>query len=159
MTLNPDNIEDRYGMNAKRLLDFLCQHRLAAEASVSAQGGAQAAVVGIAVTDRFEIIFDTIDSSRKAVNLRQNPKLAIIIGGLTNSDQRTVQYEGVADEPTGGELERIKQVYYSVYPDGRSRLSWSGIIYVRVCPMWLHYSDYNLDPPQIVEFTPEQLVL
>ena len=146
-------------MNAKRLLDFLRQHRLAVEASVSAQGGAQAAVVGIAVTDRFEIVFDTIDSSRKAVNLRRNPKLAFVIGGLINGDERTVQYEGVADEPTGDELERIKQVYYSVYPDGKSRLSWPGIMYVRVRPTWIRYSDYNLDPPQIVEFNSEQLVL
>ena len=125
---------------------------------MSAQEWAQAAVVGIAVTDRFEIVFDTLASSRKAVNLRWNPKLAFVIGGLIAGDERTVQYEGIADEPTGVELERIKQVYYSVYPDGRSRLSWPGIMYVRVRPMWLRYSDYNLDPPQIVEFSAEQLI-
>ena len=146
-------------MNAIRLLDFLRQHRLAVEASVSAQEWAQAAVVGIAVTDRFEIVFDTLASSRKAVNLRWNPKLAFVIGGLIAGDERTVQYEGIADEPTGVELERIKQAYYSVYPDGRDRLSWPGIMYVRVRPTWLRYNDYNIDPPQIVEFSAEQLVV
>ena len=146
-------------MDAKRLLEFLRQHRLAVEASVSAQAWAQAAVVGIAVTDRFEIVFDTLASSRKAMNLRRNPKLAFVIGGLIAGDERTVQYEGIADEPTGVELERIKQAYYSVYPDGRDRLSWPGIMYVRVRPTWLRYSDYNIDPPQIVEFSAEQLVV
>jgi general stress protein 26 len=146
-------------MDAKRLLEFLREHRLAVEASVSASGSAQAAVVGVAVTDRFEIVFDTVESTRKAQNLRRNPKLALVIGGLIAGDERTVQYEGVADEPSGGELERIKRAYYRVYPDGPSRLSWPGLMYVRVRPTWIRYSDYNRDPPAIVEFTADQLIV
>ena len=145
-------------MDAPRLLEFLRQHRVAVEASVSVSGAAQAAVVGVAFTDRFEVVFDTLESSRKGQNLRQNPKLAFVIGGLLPGDERTVQYEGIADEPSGSELERLKQTYYAVYPDGPSRLHWPGLIYVRVRPTWIRYSDYNLDPPQIVEFRTEQLV-
>jgi hypothetical protein len=143
--------------DVKDLLAFLRQHRVAVQASVSDAGGAQAAVVGIAVTDRFEIVFDTLSSSRKAQNLRRNPKLAFVIGGLIEGDERTAQYEGVADEPSGDELERLKQAYYKVYTDGPSRLTWPGLIYVRVRPTWVRYSDYTVDPPQIVEFTAEQL--
>ena len=84
-------------------------------ASVSADGGAQAAVVGVAFTDRFEVVFDTVESTRKAKNLRRNVKLAFVIGGLLPGAERTVAYEGVADEPTGEELERVKQVYYAVF--------------------------------------------
>jgi hypothetical protein len=73
-------------MDAKGLLEFLRQHRLAVEASVSASGAAQAAVVG-------------------------------------------------------------------------TRLSWPGLIYVRIRPTWIRYSNYNIDPPQIVEFTGGQLVI
>ncbi len=146
-------------MDARRLLEFLRQHRLAVQASVSAAGAPQAAVVGCAVTDRFEIVFDTLDSTRKAANVRGNRRLALVIGGLIAGDERTVQYEGVADEPSGAELERLKQVYYSVYPDGPSRVSWPGLIYVRVRPAWIRYSDYNVSPPEIVEFRAEQLVL
>jgi pyridoxamine 5'-phosphate oxidase-like protein len=146
-------------MDAIELLRFLRSHRVAVEASVSPDGGAQAAVVGIAVTDGFEIVFDTVESTRKARNLRANPKLAFVIGGLLPGDERTVQYDGVADEPTGEELERLKQVYYHVYPDGPSRLSWPRIMYVRVRPTWIRYSDYNEDPPLIVEFTPAQLAI
>ena len=117
----------------------------------------QAAVVGIAVSDHFEIIFDTLASTRKAVNLRLNPKAALVVGGLTAGDERTAQIEGLADEPSGEELERLKRVYYAVYPDGPSRLSWPGLIYVRVQPTWVRFSDYNQGPPLIVEFTGEQL--
>jgi hypothetical protein len=146
-------------MNPRNLLEFLRLQRLAVQASVSAVSAPQAAVVGFAVTDRLEIIFDTIESTRKAQNLRCNPKVALVIGGLVGGDERTVQYEGVADEPSGAELDRLKQVYYAAYPDGPSRLSWPGLIYVRVRPTWIRYSDYNRSPPEIVEFRAEQLVL
>ena len=143
-------------MRAEELLKFLREHRLAVEASAFPSLGAQAAVVGFAISDEFEIIFDTLDSTRKVANLRQNPRLALVIGGLLPGDERTAQYEGVADEPTGSELDRLTEIYYSVYPDGRARRSWAGLIYVRVRPNWIRYSDYNVDPPQIVEFTADQ---
>jgi len=145
-------------MDAKELLAFLRGHRLAVQASVSATGSPQAAVVGFAVTDQFEIVFDTLDSSRKARNLRQNGRLALVIGGSNDGDERTAQYEGIADQPSGVELERLKQVYYAAYPDGPSRLSWPGLIYVRVRPTWIRYSNYSVDPPEIVEFSVQQLV-
>ena len=140
-----------------KLLAFLRQHRLAVEASVSAAQAPQAAVVGIAITDRFEIVFDTVDSTRKALNLRSNPRLAFVIGGVSAGEERTVQYEGIADEPSGAELEQLKAIYYSVYPDGPSRLRWPGLIYVRVRPRWIRYTDYTVDPTEILEFTAEDL--
>jgi hypothetical protein len=139
-------------MDARELLAFLRQHRLAVQASVSASERPQAAVVGIAVTDRLEIIFDTVESTRKAENLRLNPRLALVIGGMEPADERMVQYEGIADEPSGDELERVKSAYYEVHPDGPSRRSWPGLMYVRVRPMWIRYCDYNVDPPVIEEF-------
>ena len=114
-------------MDAKELLEFIRRHRLAVQASVSVPGAPQAAVVGFAISDQFEIVFDTLDSSRKARNLRQNTRLALVIGGSNDGDERTVQYEGIADEPSGAELERLKQVYYAAYPDGPDRLSWPGL--------------------------------
>jgi general stress protein 26 len=145
-------------MNRSAILAFMRRHRVAVQASVSAAGSAQAAVVGIAVTDRFEIVFDTLGSSRKAQNLRRNPKVAFVIGGLVDGEERTVQYEGLADEPTGEELERVKQAYYDVYPDGRSRLAWPGLTYVRVQPAWIRYSDFSVASPMILEFTAAELL-
>jgi hypothetical protein len=58
-------------VNRKNLLQFLPQHRLAIEASVSATSDPQTAVVGVAITDGFEIIFDTLESTRKVRGERQ----------------------------------------------------------------------------------------
>ena len=144
-------------MNKTALLEFLRQHRVAVQASVSASGQPQAAVVGMAVTDKFEIVFDTLETTRKAQNLRRNPKVALVIGGLIHGDERSVQFEGEADEPRGPELDRLRAAYYRVYPDGPLRLHWPGLIYVRARPTWIRYSNYNSSPPQIVEFGADDL--
>src|SRR5205814_3855852 len=70
------------------------------QSSVSALNHAQAAVVGFAVSEAFEIIFDTLDSTRKVANLRANPRIALVIGGLDAGDERTVQYEGIDRKST-----------------------------------------------------------
>jgi pyridoxine/pyridoxamine 5'-phosphate oxidase len=141
-------------MPRDEILGFLRKCRLAVQASVDDAGGPQAAVVGVAVTDAFEIVFDTLETTRKAVNLRHNPRIALVMGW---DEEITVQVEGVADFPTGEELDRLRECYFVAYPDGRDRLAWPGITYARVRPTWLRYSDFTLDPPRIVELTGDQL--
>lgn len=122
------------------LLSFLQKHRLGIQSTVSPSGEPQAAVVGIAVTPRLEIVFDTLDTSRKCRNLRAYPRIAFVIGW---DQEITVQIEGIADEPTGAERNRILEAYFAVYPDGRERLAWKGITHFRVRPTWIRYSDFN----------------
>ena len=146
-------------MTRAELLAFMRGHSLVVQASVSAADAPQAAVVGAVVTDAFEIVFDTLAATRKAQNLRRNPKVAFVIGGLTDGDERTAQYEGIADQPTSHELERLKQLYFERFPDGRERQTWPGLIYMRARPTWIRYSDYNRNPPVIVEFTDADLAV
>ncbi len=61
-------------------------------------------------------------------------------GGTTSRPSR---FEGVADEPKGAELDRLKKVYFEAYPDGPERQSWKDITYVRVRPTWVRYSDFR----------------
>ncbi len=135
-----------------QLLEFLRGHSLAVQASVSPSKTPQAAVVGIVVTDELEVFFDTLSTTRKAFNLQRNSRIAFVIGGLMPGDERTVQYDGVTDIPIGTELERLKELYFSRFPDGRERQTWPGLIYLRARPSWIRYSDYNRNPPEIVEF-------
>ena len=144
-------------MTREQLLTFMRSHRYAVEASVSSSGGVQAAVVGIVVTDDFEVFFDTLAETRKARNLRRNAAIAFVIGGTAPDDERSVQYEGVADQPEGTELERLKTLYFDRFPDGRERQSWPGLIYLRARPSWLRYSDFSRAPPEIVELDARQL--
>jgi hypothetical protein len=139
-------------MTRTELLLFMRSHSLAVQTSVSPSGAPQAAVVGIVVTDDLHVFFDTLETTRKVHNLRRNPQIAFVIGGLTGGDERTVQYQGIADEPVGIELDALKEFYFQSFPDGRERQRWPGLVYVRARPRWIRYSDYNLGPPMIVEF-------
>jgi len=81
------------------LLTFMRSRRYAVESSLHADGAPQSAIVGIAVSDEFEIVFDTLSTTRKSQNLRRRADIAFVIGSLEGTDERTVQYEGIADAP------------------------------------------------------------
>ncbi|HET7814733.1 MAG TPA: pyridoxamine 5'-phosphate oxidase family protein [Candidatus Baltobacteraceae bacterium] len=140
-------------MNTSDVLSFLHRHRWAVVATVSANGAPEGALVGIATTGDMEIVFDTTDDTRKFANLKSNAKIALVVGGWVAGDERTLQCEGCADLPEGDELERLKEVYFGVFPEGRERQAWPGITYVRVRPTWLRYSDFTVAPPIISEAT------
>ena len=137
-------------MTKEEIYNFIQKHKLGVLASVSSAQLPEAAVVGIAVTSDLELIFDTLGETRKCRNLRLNPRIAFVIGW---DDEITLQFEGEADEPKGNELEHYKQVYFEKWPDGREREQWLDITYFRVRPTWMRYSDFNQNPPQIVEQT------
>ena len=134
------------------LLTFLRSRRYAVESSLHPDATPQSAIVGIAVSDDFEIVFDTLGTSRKAANLRERPETAFVIGSLEGADERTVQYEGKVDEPRGAERVRVSELYCGVFPDGRQRQQWPDLTYFRATPRWLRYSDYNVDPPLVLEW-------
>jgi uncharacterized protein YhbP (UPF0306 family) len=135
-----------------QVLEFIRSHSLGVQASVSLDQRPQAAVVGFVITDTFELFFDTTESTRKAANLRANAQVAFVIGGLDDGE-RTVQYEGITDEPAGDELAELKAFYFSRFPDGPQRASWPGIAYFRVRPRWLRFSDFAATPPEVTEFS------
>ncbi|MEU8531125.1 MULTISPECIES: pyridoxamine 5'-phosphate oxidase family protein [Streptomyces] len=134
-------------MRHDELLRFLRDHRLAVEASVAPNGAPQAAVVGYAVSDDLEIVFDTLETTRKYHNLSTDPRIALVVGW----GERTLQIEGLADFPLGPDLARLQEVYFGTYPDGRDRLAWPGITYARVRPRWVRFSDFTQEPPAIEE--------
>ena len=132
------------------LFHFIAQLKLGVLSSIGPSGAPQSALVGFAVTDNLEIIFDTVRSSRKYGNLMARPACSFVFGW---AGEQTVQYEGLAEGPDGSELRRYQEVYFRAWPDGPSRLSWPGIAYFVVKPKWVRYSDFDQNPPLIREFT------
>jgi hypothetical protein len=137
-------------MTRSEIYEFVAQQKLGVLGTLSAAMSPQAALVGIAVTRELEIIFDTVKSSRKYLNLMSNSGCSFVVGW---AGEITVQYEGQAHQPDGAELARYQEIYFAKWPDGPSRLSWPGITYFVVRPKWIRYSDYDRNPPLIEEFT------
>jgi pyridoxine/pyridoxamine 5'-phosphate oxidase len=136
-------------MTRDALYEFLASCKLGVISTLSAAGSVQSALIGIAVTKDLEIIFDTVKNSRKYSNLKNNPCCSVVAGW---SGEKTVQYEGTASELQGAELERCQATYFQTWPDGPARLTWPGIVYFRVRPAWVRYSDFDANPPLIQEF-------
>jgi PPOX class probable F420-dependent enzyme len=111
------------------LYRFLREHRLAVISTTGPEASPQAAVIGIAVTEALDIIFDTSTTSRKYANLRADPRVALVIGWDLG---QTVQLEGTAEVLSG-----------------RDREHWPDIAYVRVRPKWLRYSDFSRTPAKV----------
>ena len=129
---------------------FVRRHKYGVVSTIHESGAPQSAVVGIAVTPLLEIVFDTLSTSRKFANIARDKRASVVIGW---EDERTLQLEGVADMPEYDELERLKAAYYEAWPDGRVRAAWPGLVYLRIRPVWLRFSDYNLNPPRYEEMT------
>jgi PPOX class probable F420-dependent enzyme len=129
-------------MDLAELIGFVRARGLAVVASRGPDGAPQAALVGIAATDRGELVFDCSRRSRKYTNVERDARVAVVVGW---DDEVTVQIEGSADILTGEDLERCKAAYFAQYPVGRDRAGSPDIGHVRVIPRWLRYSDYRPD--------------
>ncbi len=127
-------------VNREALVQFARARGLAVLATTSADGRPQAAVIGIAVTDDGDIVFDTTRTSRKFTNLSRQPRVALVIG-FDWADEQTVQLEGTAAEIP--QDHPAVAAYYKQFPTGRDRAAWPDIVYVCVHPDWGRYSDYR----------------
>jgi hypothetical protein len=136
-------------MSPQKLVEFIASCDLAVVSSLSSEGAPQSAVVAIAVTPDLEIVFDTVASSRKYGNLKTRGECSITMW----MGEVTLQYEGIAEEPNGADLDHYKEAYFKKLPDGRDRQSWPGISYFVVRPKWIRYSDFNARPRLIEEFS------
>lgn len=136
-------------MTTKELFAFIQEHKLAVLSSVNSKGAPESALVGIAVTQELEIIFDTVRTSRKYANLIGNNKTAFVVG---TTSEKTLQFEGEASELTRGTFKSYKAVYFAAWPDGPARENWPTISYFVVKPKWIRYSDYGETPAFVQEF-------
>jgi uncharacterized pyridoxamine 5'-phosphate oxidase family protein len=135
-------------MDLAEVLRFLEGEKLAVLATASEDGRPEAAVMGFVVTPELEIIFDTVRSFRKYPNLKKNPRVAWVIGCTS---EISVQYEGIAVELEGAELEKYKGIYAKKYPDSTGRDKWAELTYFVTRPTWVRYGDYTPGKRRIEE--------
>lgn len=135
-------------MNVADLYSFMTRFRYGVVSSATVDGSPQSALVGIAVTPQLEIVFDTLNTSRKYRNLVARPSCSFVVGW---SGEQTVQFDGVASLPVDEELRRYQEVYFGVWLDGPARMTWPGIAYFVVRPKWIRYSDFDQNPPLLEE--------
>lgn len=122
------------------ILEFVRAHPLGVVSTTSENGAPEAALVNIVSTDELELIFYTLQTNRKCINLRRDPRIAVVIGW---DNEKTMQYEGVADEPRDEELDRLKRIYGAARANAEFKMLWPGLTYFRVKPKWIRLSNYS----------------
>ena len=128
-------------MQTEFLYQFICKNKYAVLSTVTKDYLPEAALVGIAVTNDLQIIFDTVSTSRKYQNLISNPSIAFVIGW---DNEQTIQYEGIAKIPSAQNLNKLLEVYFKVFPEGKERKeNCKDIVYFCVEPKWIRYSDFG----------------
>jgi hypothetical protein len=129
-----------------RLVAFIQAHELGVIATASLKAMPEAALVSIAVTPAFDIIFETTAATRKCVNLRDNPCVAMVVGW--DNDQ-TLQLDGSVEVLEGTARDRLMAVFMERFPNKASHEYWPGNDFYRIRPYWARFSNYN--PPRKVE--------
>lgn len=132
------------------ILQFIRRHTIGVIATSSFDGKPEAAVVEYGETEKLELIIDAFMSSRKCMNIQQNPRVAFVIGW---DDNITVQYEGITTELIGEELTTCKHVYFAKNARAARWESRPSITYIKITPTWIRYSDLKRDPWEIFEIS------
>jgi len=133
-------------LSDRELLAYMRSHKLAVVSTLGRDGQPQAALVGVGIGDDLGIVFDTVSTSRKHANLLGDPRAAVTFSGPA---EQTLQFEGTAApvSKTDPRDAPHREDYYRAWPDGRDRaVSWPTLVYWRIAPRWLRFSDYDRGP-------------
>ncbi len=137
-------------MTNDELIGFLAMHDHAVESRLGPSGEPRSSYVGIAVTADAQVILNCFKTSRKYHDLQRDPRIALVVGW---QDAQTVQLEGVADFPSGVELDALRERYLAVHPDATRG---PDIAYIRIRPAWARCSDFRGDEPEVHDLTFER---
>jgi pyridoxine/pyridoxamine 5'-phosphate oxidase len=133
-------------MTRERFVGFVRSVRQGVVATVDVHGDPEAALVGLAVSDAAEVIFDSLTDTRKIRNIRAHPRVALVIGWTGGV---SVQVEGAASILAGPERDEYGQIYLAQFPG--SRVLDEEFSVVRVVPQWLRYYDARQAPALVME--------
>jgi pyridoxine/pyridoxamine 5'-phosphate oxidase len=137
--------------NKQDYYDFLNRHTLAVMSTVHTNGTPEAALIGFGQTENLELVFGTVNTSRKYTNLTANPHVALVIGW---EQSETVQYEGTARELSPDELDIVRTSYWLKTPKSEIHNSNPAQRYFIVTPSWVRYTNLEAGTLKTSELQP-----
>lgn len=148
---------DKFMDQKKLISEYITTQVLGVVATVNESGQPEAALVAVTEVGSLELVFGTSNTSRKYRNLARNPHVAIVVG---NDVQKaiTVQYEGRAEELTGAELDRCRQLHIKKNPRSEKYARNPEQRFFKVTPTWIRYSDLGSKPRVEFELSSAKLI-
>lgn len=127
--------------NFQTVLEFIRSRPFGVLATINQTGSPEAATLSISQTEHLELIFQTPNTTRKYVNLRHNPHVAVVFGWDPN-DFITVQYEGMAREITDPkERERLAAIHVAKNPASKPYANIPENKFFIITPTQIRYND------------------
>jgi general stress protein 26 len=136
-----------------KILDFLRTQKLATISTANPETlQPESALIAFTEDDNLCLYFQTGKHTRKAQNLKANPRVAFVFG-LVHQEMFTVQYEGVVKQlTTAEELEACKQQFIAKdSPTTEYYFNHPSSIFFKVTPTWIGCSDYRGKKPDVIE--------
>lgn len=128
--------------NKKKIIEnLISQNKLAVLSTITPENTSESAVIEISMGNNLELIFDTLPIFRKYKNLGKNQSVSVVIG----MEPETIQYEGIAKELDGKELEKYKKIHYRKFPDA-VKFEKDGAKFFKVTPKWVRFADVSEHP-------------
>ncbi len=131
-------------MNLEDAKQFLSTLETCVIATVDANGHPEAATVGFSVDEEFKILVATNQNTRKATNLAENNKVALVVG---LDAPKTVQIEGIAEQISKDQYQERIEFHFENVPAARRFAGDEGQQYYLITPIWLRFTDYTQNPP------------
>ena|SRR3989338_4087033 len=126
----------------EKVLNFIKKNILGVISTVSLEGKPESAVMVISQKNNLELIFQTPNNYRKYINLKYNPHVAIVFG-FDLEEFTTVQYEGIAEEVYGKEIDKCRKIHVAKNPKSIDYAYLPQNKYFIVSPIWIRYWNFN----------------
>ena len=131
-------------MNLEDVKTFLNSLSTCVIATIGDSWQPEAATVGFSVDDDFKILIATNGKTRKAVNLAENNKVALVVGF---DGPKTVQLEGEAEKLDQAKHQDRINLHFEKVPGAKRFAGESGQNYYLITPTWLRFTDYTNENP------------
>ncbi|MEA2701564.1 MAG: hypothetical protein QOE22_273 [Candidatus Parcubacteria bacterium] len=134
----------------KKILAFLNLHKLTVISTVDTENNKpEAACVAFAEKENLDLIFGTLNNSRKYKNLQTNQNVSFVIGW--SDELGTVQYEGIARELSGDEAQENGEIMAIKKEKVRGYLTREDNRFFLVKPTWIRFVDKGISPEEVSE--------
>lgn len=131
------------------MLEYLAGHDFCVISTVDSQSQPESAFVGLSFNANLEIVIGTSKNSRKAKNILQNNRVAIVVGNLKG----TVQYEGTAEELSYEDCEAlVRERNFTKLPKLDKYREDPTNTWIKIKPTWIRFTQHGPED-RIEEFT------
>ncbi len=129
---------------------FLAKNQLCVISTIDAEGFPNSAAMSFSESDDLEIIFFTLDDTKKFKNIQNNQKVAVTVG-WSFEDFITAQYQGIASQVNINDSLEYVTRHLEKNPFSKNFINNPSEAMFIIKPTYIKYSNLKADPKEVFE--------